>query len=384
MWPTLEASLQAQRQRTAFRAPIFEGEQVFAETVYTGSLGAAYEVDLWGRLRGEARAAALASRASREDVQALAMTTAARVTGAWLDLAHSRRQAALLEEQIAIAREYLDLARLQFGQGQGSALDVTQQEQQIESVQAVLIQERANLQLARHELAVLLGEAPQEFGYTPPRELPALPPLPNPGFPAALLQRRPDLRAVMHRLRAADAQVSAALASRLPQLRLDGAIFTQATSPGRLFETLLWNAAAGLSDTVFSGGREAAAIDTVEARARQALFAYAATFATALQEVANALDTELAQQRLLGSVRRQLEAARSARELARDRYRLGAVDYQRVLDALDAVHRLEREELRVQRQPLGTRVQLHRALGGSFAGATTPPPEIPAAAGRPR
>lgn len=141
------------------------------------------------------------------------MTTAARVIETWLDLTHSRGQAALLEQQIAIAREYLALAQLQFGQGQGSALDVTQQQQQIESVHAALIQEQANLQLARHELAVLLGEAPQEFGYTPPERLPALPPLPDPGLPAALLQRRPDLRARMFRLRAADACCSSSSAA---------------------------------------------------------------------------------------------------------------------------------------------------------------------------
>jgi outer membrane protein, multidrug efflux system len=374
-YPRITAEAGVRRERSPARVPGGGGaRETFTETVYRGSLGARYEFDLWGRLRDTAEAAALQAEASRADRQALAMTLAANITGAWLDLVELRARARLLEAQQALAGELLALAERRLGQGMGSALDVTEQERELQALRASEVQRSLAAELARHRLAVLVGTAPQEFSATPPATLPALSPTPPTGLPAALLERRPDLRAARARLMAADAETAAAVAARLPSLRLDARLFAQATSPAELLETLFWSLGGAVEETLFSGGREAAEIDAAEARARQALYDYAGTMLTALREVADALAREEGQERYLARLRGQLESAREALSLARERYGRGAADYQRVLGALSAVYRLERDVLAARRERLAARVELHRALGGRFPSGLRPAP----------
>lgn len=362
-WPRLEAEAGAGRERREVRLP---ERRVETETSYRASLAASYELDLWGRLRARSEASTGRAEASRADARALAMSLAARITEAWLDLIELGVRGALIADQQELARELLDLAETRLGQGQGSALDVSQQEQRRLALEATESRRATAFALAEHRLAVLLGEAPQGFRYEPPKALPTLPPRPPTGLPAALLERRPDVRAAWWRLHAADAESAEVAASRLPQLRLSAELFTRAATPEGLFDTLFWSLGAAFRDTLFSGGSEAAELDAVEARARQALLDYAGTMLTALREVADALEREagLAEQVRLGE--EQLAAAREALELARDRYGRGAVDYQRVLNALDSRQELERSLLSIRRDRLAARLQLHRALGGRF------------------
>ncbi len=370
-WPSLDANAAVRRSRTALRLPDGQ-EPIFTTTRYTASVAAAYEVDLWGRLAAGEEAATLEARAGAADVAALAMSTAAQTTESWLDLVQHQRERRLLAEQRELARRDLELVQRRFQRGQGSLLDVTQQEQQLESVRSAEVAAQTAAQLARHQLAVLVGQAPQEFALEAPDQLPDLPARPVLGRPAGLLQRRPDVAAALWRVRAADAQVAAALDRRMPTLRLDGRLFGQAARPSALFEELLWEIGAALGGPLWDAGRNRAAVDAAEARARQQLQAYAATFATALREVASALEAEAGGRERLKSLQRQLVSAQRARNLARSRFLNGSVDYLRVLEAGRAVNQVERQHLQARRELLGSRVQLHRALGGA------PPPPPPA------
>ncbi|MFP4283306.1 MAG: efflux transporter outer membrane subunit, partial [Opitutales bacterium] len=289
-WPRLQTEAGVQRERNQVRLPGSGGRrETYAETAYRASLGASYEIDLWGRLRSREEVATLRAEAGQADYRALAMTIAAEVTAAWLDLAELRLRGELLRDRREVARQQLELAERRLGMGQGSALDVTQQAQRVDALDAVLTRQSTALELTRHRLAALVGEAPQRFSVDGGATLPALRGRPPLGLPADLLERRPDVRAAWLRLRAADAETATAVADRLPRLQLDARLFTRATDPAGLLDTLLWSVGAGLSDTLFSGGREEAEVTAAEAAARDQLYTYAGALSTALREVADAL-----------------------------------------------------------------------------------------------
>ncbi|MCA9541902.1 MAG: TolC family protein, partial [Myxococcales bacterium] len=94
------------------------------------SLAASYEVDLWGRVSGTARAAAYEAEAAELDVEATAMTLAAQVAELWFLLAEVTETERLLRAQLETNETLLDLQRFRFGNGLATALDVLQQEQQ--------------------------------------------------------------------------------------------------------------------------------------------------------------------------------------------------------------------------------------------------------------
>ena len=81
------------------------------------SLAASYELDVWGRLRSGQKAAVLDAASRRDDLEALAISTAAEVAEAWFDLLRQRESQDLLERQLEVDETFLELVKLRAGQG---------------------------------------------------------------------------------------------------------------------------------------------------------------------------------------------------------------------------------------------------------------------------
>ena len=211
---------------------------------YGLGLIASYEVDLWGRIRAEHDSALLEAEASREDLNAAAMTVAAEVAERWVSILSQRRQRQLLEQQLASNKTYLDLVELRFRRSLASALDIFQQRQLVERVKAQLPLIEMQERMLENQLAVLLGRVPNRPPQITRREFPLLEPVPAAGLPVQLLENRPDITAALRRLEAADQVLAAARADRLPALRLTGSAAYDSDELEELFENWIGNLAA--------------------------------------------------------------------------------------------------------------------------------------------
>lgn len=340
------------------------------------SASAAYEVDLWGRLRAAARAGSLDAQASREDLETLAMGLVSQVAETWYSLVEGRAQLALLKEQLDVSRTFLDLLELRFGQGLANSLDVFQQRQQVASIEAQLPQVQGGLATLRHQLAVLQGLPPRTAAPSPTTAvLPILPPLPATGLPADLLVRRPDVRARMLRLRSADRQVAGAVADGLPRLSLAPNTGFRAGGLAGLFSNWVWSLAGRLSLPLLDGGRRKAVLRQREAVVAERLDLFSQAMLVALREVEDALEGERHRRLYLERLEEQLRLAERTLEEARHRYLNGLSDYLPVLTALQSQQGLQRTRLAAWRQTLSSRIQLHRALGGGWTRDLSPSSE---------
>ena len=333
---------------------------------------AGYEVDLWGRIQAQRDAALLQAAASREDVNTAAVTIAAEVANRWIQIISQRMQKQLLEEQLRVNETLLELVELRFRMSIVSALDVYQQQQVVEAVKAEIPLVERDEELLRHELAILLGRPPlTELGITRAK-LPQLTSLPPTGLPADLLATRPDVRSAGLRLEAADWQIAAARAARLPALSLTARARYGQGDFDLLFSNWLLSLAANLSVPIMDGGRLAAEVDRTRALADENLAAYYNTVLTAVKEVEDALVSEAKQREHIQGLKQVVATARSALEEAGVRYQNGLNDYLPVLTQLLTVQGLERDLIRRQADLLTSRVQLHRALGGTWPQELTP------------
>ncbi len=382
LWPWLSADAGVTQQRTdigsQFGEDIPTGEpgaeppepDFFSIddsfTTYRASMAASYEVDVWGKIRNRWRAAELDAAAVRAQAESLAITLTSQIAESWLEMVYQREQLDLLEDQLQTSEKFYELTLLRLSRGNATALDVTQQKQNLEQLRGQLALAKGAEAVARNQLAVLVGTAPQADLGLEHDALPDIAPVPDPGVPADLLERRPDLRAAHLQLRAADRRLAAAVAERLPSLQLSANLSLQATEIAELFEQLLYSLSASLSQPIFQGGRITAQIEQAEGVAEEALYSYAQTLLTALREVQDALIQEGQQEEFVESLRRQVDEAETALELARDRYRAGAVDYLRVLTAIRSLQETQQRFLDARRQRLSNRVQLCRALGGTW------------------
>jgi NodT family efflux transporter outer membrane factor (OMF) lipoprotein len=366
LWPEVTAEADASRAQSVFFAG--EGlERTFKSDRLLLTAAATYEVDLWKRVWSTKRASEFDLRATREDLEIAAMTLAAQMANAWVSLIEQNAQRDLLTGQEGVGERFLRLTELRFSQGLASALDVYQQRAQLASTRSQVPLVEAQIGELRNRIAVLRGEPPGGKGVTAGGVLPEPPPLPATGLPGDLLQRRPDVRAAELRVAAADHRVAAAVADRLPAIRLTARGGYQSFSPpDNLFDTTIWTIAGNLAAPLIDGGRRRAEVDRTKAVVAERLNAYGQVFLQAMKEVEDALLQEQQQREHVAELERQAGFSRHALEEAQARYVAGLSDYLPVLTALEALQRVERSELTARRQLLSFRIQLYRALGGSW------------------
>ncbi len=341
------------------------------EQEYELSARASYEVDLWGRVRSAISAAETDALAIEADLVALKMALAAETAELYFELARSRSEARVIQEQIAAAETFLELTKVRHSQGMASAIDIVQQEQQIEELHEVQRGAELDETLTLNALAILAGRPPGSIEVPAAQRLPEqLPPIAD-FLPAQLLERRPDVMAARFRVAAADDRVDAALAERLPQLHLSASLSTQAMNIGELFDFLFVGVAGSIFQSLWDGGRRQGEIDEQVAIKERQLFEFSSVLLDAIREVEDTLARGQALYEMLLYQRRQLDSAEEALELARVQYRAGILDYLRVLTALQSVQQLQRAELESSRLLLSQRVQLCRVAGGHWPDSGT-------------
>lgn len=378
LYPQIDASASAGRQSSRFNL----GGNIIENTSnnFSASVGAGYEVDLWRRIANQGDSAALSALAARDDYESIAITLAAEVSETWFDLVSQRAQRALLEAQLETNETYLELVELRFQKGLVSALDVYQQRQQQVSTRAQITLIDTAIRLLQHRLAVLVGQPPGSMEVATGDTLPeALPPVPAIGLPADLLDRRPDVRAMRRRVEAADYQVATAVADRLPSLRLSASAGFQATTLGDFLSSPVWSLLSSVSQAIFDGGRRRAEVARREAVVEELLMSYGQVLLLAMTEVENAMVQESQQVAYIEDLEETVELADASLREAQARYQQGLIDYLPVLTALQAQQRAELGLLQARRQLVSYRIQLCRALGGTWTQSLAAPESAPEA-----
>jgi len=342
---------------------------------YGLGLVASYEVDLWGRIRATHESALLEAEASREDLNAAAMTIAAEVTDRWVAILSQGLQRQLLEQQLSINKTYLDLVELRFRKSLASALDVFQQRQLVERVKSQLPLIEMQERMLGNQLAVLLGRMPTQAPQVIRQELPVLDTVPAAGLPVQLLQNRPDIAAALRRLEASDQDLAAARADRLPALRLTGGAAYDSDELEELFDNWIVNLAASLTVPIIDGSRRRAEVDINLAAVQQQLAEYRHLVLAAVREVEDALISETKIRAHIAAVENQLQAGQNALTEARTRYINGLNDYLPVLTQLLSVQHLENDLIQRHEDLLVARINLYRAIGGTWTDDLSPPAE---------
>ena len=333
---------------------------------YSLGLSASYELDLWGRVDAQADAARLDARASRQQLEAAAISLTGEVADTWYRLLAQRARRDLLQRQLETNRTVERVVEVRVLQGQAGLADLLRQRELIQQTQEQIAAAEGEVQLLENELAVLLGRAPRRGDLPDERSLPDGPALPRTGVPADLIARRPDVRESLLRVQAADKRVAAAIAERFPRIDLSASLTTAAAAPADLFTSWTSNLAAQLSVPLIDAGQRRAEVDRTQAVVAERLAQFEDTALTALREVEDALTRIAQQDRRVGRLSRQIELARQAVQRLRSRYVNADVDFLDVLDALTRVQDLERQRIDARRQRLAARVELARALAGGI------------------
>lgn len=374
LWPGVDTELGGWRraQRQTVTGPGGETTDTTYTTRLSLGLVASYEVDLWGRIRSARDAAALDVQATREQLQAAAITLIAQLAETWYALVAQHGQVDLLRRQLRTNEEVLGLVTQRFRRGTVGAADVLRQRQLVESTRGNLATAESLAAVRAHQLAVLAGQPPTATIAPRQTALAVLPPLPATGVPTDLLQRRPDLRQAQASVLAADRRLASAIANQFPRIGLTASAETSAEDVRDLFNNWLATLAANLVAPVFDAGTRRAEVRRNRAVVSERLNTYHQTVLVSLAEVEDALVQEQKQRDFLTSLEKQLELSHRIIERIRDSYVKGAVDYLNVLEALLTQQTLQRTHLQARQQLIAYRLDLYRALAGGWELARPP------------
>lgn len=368
LFPQLGLDADASRARgsgTTTRGVIFTPTP---RNLFGSALSASYVVDVWGRLRDQRRAAEASAEALAYQTEVVRLATRAGVVNAYLLHALSREQLRIAGENLANAERIARVIRERLAAGTGTALDLAQQESLVANQRASLPPLRQNAANALNALALLVGRPAPSLGIRGTGLKAFATPRAAPGIPAALLARRPDIRAAEAALEAAEANMEAARKALYPQIQLTGQTGFSSAALNTLLrpESALFSLAAGLTQVVFDGGRLGAQVEVSDAQRQERLELYRKAILSALVDVENALVAIRESESREAALRVAVSKAETAFRLAEERLRQGTIDLVILLNTQQTLFSVQNALADARFARLSASVALFQALGGDW------------------
>lgn len=345
------------------------GDLPVAQTYTAGASLAAFELDLFGRVRNLSEAALQGYLAQEETRRAAQLSLIAEVANAYLTLAADQELLQLAQATLETHEQSLQLAEKRHQVGSASALDVSQVRTQVEAARTDVARYSGQVAQDTNALNLLVG-APVESALLPTRlsaGVTGLAPLPA-GLPSDVLLRRPDVQAAEHRLLAANANIGAARAAFFPSITLTGGIGSASGELSGLFDsgTHVWNFAPSINLPIFQGGRLRAGLGMAKADRDIALAQYEKSIQAGFRDVADALALTTTLTRQRQSQQALVAAATQAETLSKARYEAGRDSYLTQLDAQRTLYAAQSGMVAVQLAEQSNRIALYRVLGGGW------------------
>jgi multidrug efflux system outer membrane protein len=338
------------------------------------SLGVSWEPDLWGRLRYGRNAAQATHASAQADYEFARQSLAASTARSWFTATETLQQRQLADDMVKASEQLVSLAEQRQKIGAGNAQDVALARANLGNFQDAARQVRLAHDQTLRALEALLGRYPSAELTARPN-LPSLPAAVPAGLPLEMLERRPDMVAAERRVAAAFNRVGEAKAAQLPRIILNAnvaAIDSQILQLKDDFDNPTAGAGANLIAPIYKGGALKAQVRIRTLEQKEAVAEYARMALRALGDVEGALasaHTLADRETVLKAV---VADSTHALELAQTSYRVGRTDLRSVQQQQLNVYAAQLALLRVQSEQLAQRVNLHLALGGSFAAS---PPE---------
>jgi len=360
-----------------------------AQGFFLGIASAAWEADVWGRIRRMNEAARAQYFASEEARRGVMLTLVSDISQAYFELLGLRLQLAIAEETRQSYTATLTLFTERLQGGIGNALQTSRAAADLATTVAMTSELKRLIALKENQISLLRGQSPGAVATNVKLLEEIVPPDVPAGLPSTLLERRPDVLAAALNVRVANAQIGIAQSAFFPAIGLT-TFFGKLSTPLEDItssNTNAWSLGARFAGPIFNAGALKANKRRAVAYWEQVTAQYFQTALTAFRDVSDALISREQYEAIRAEQTRAVQSNEEAVRLARSRYLEGLSSYVEVLDALQ---RLYPAQLLLAQTEVNRRlvvIQLYKALGGGWnltneqwiagdasAGVRNPPP----------
>ena len=363
LFPSLDAEASAgqerARQNTALPPQTARSHQA--------DLTAAFEIDLFGRLRSLSHAAQEQYLATEAGARAARLTLVSEVAQAYLTLAADRTLLGVSTDTVASADRTVALTQARLSGGVAARTDLAQAQTLLEQARSDQAQLTTQVAQDRNALELLVGAGVAEA------DLPAgldevdgkLGEAPS-GLDSRILLRRPDVVEAEYKLRAANAQIGAARAAFFPTISLTGLAGYASPALSSLFSghNTTWQVGSAATLPIFAGGANVAGLAEAHGEQHLALANYQLAVQTAFRDVADALARRGTMQQQLAAQQALFVAATSAYDLSFARYKEGIDAYLDTLVTQRTLYNARQTLTQTRFDRAQNLVALYTALGG--------------------
>ena len=332
----------------------------------TVGINVSYEIDLFGKLRRGVEAARADSEAVRAAGDLARITVVADVVRAYVESCSAGDELAVAKQSLALQKQRVALSQRLRDAGRGNQTDVTRGVTQVRTLAADIPRFEGRRKVAQYQLAALLARSPADLPKAV-AECERLPKLRQPipiGDGAALLRRRPDVRAAERQLAAATARIGVATAALYPSISIGASagsvgvaadLFSSTTNRWSFGPLISWS---------FPVNGQRARVREAEATTGGALAHFDGVVLNALRETQSSLATYAADVQRTEALRTAYESARNSADETHRLYLAGRESFISDLDATRTLTSAQAQVAAAEGQVATDQVRLFLALGG--------------------
>ncbi len=376
LFPQVNATAQAGRERLSE----MDAEPLIGvpnpQNAKSASLGASWEIDLWGKIRRMTEAAEADAKAMEQARRAALLSIVSNIVTQYVNLLALDEQLTIAKDTSANYGESLRIIELQFKYGVTSQMTVAQAASQYETARSQIPQIEHNITQTENAINILRGRHPGPVvrgSVLAQLKTPAVPA----DLPSNLLLRRPDILSAEQDLVAANAMIGATRAMYFPTISLTGAFGTSSEHLRNLWKgpAKTWSFAGAVSLPIFQGGSIRSQVRQAEAGQRAALAQYENAVQSAFADVDNALSYRQRVNEQLDRETRLVARLKDYSRLAKLQYDEGYSAYSVVLQADQSLFPRQLTLAQLHASSLTSVVGIYKSLGGGWidlADAKTP------------
>ena len=339
----------------------------FESSNFSANLVMQWEIDIWGKLRNQRKAAFKNFEASYNELSYLQFSLGTRFALSYYDAVEAKMQQSLSEQIYQSLKEVRDVVSERYERGLTSSLDLRLSESALANSELQKINQSIQSVKLLRDLEVILGKYPSSslvISKTLPLSIPSVPA----GIPSELIERRPDVKAAINRMEAASYEHVQSKRNLFPSFSLTATGGTSASDLNNILngDYSVWNLGANITAPIFQSGRLRNNVKLKNSQLSISEIEAAKTMIRAFSEVEQALFVQNAIKEQLKAVSAAEQQSKAAYLLAFDRYQKGLTDLVTVLNSQNQWRNTQSLQISVQKNQIMSFTNLLLALGGHF------------------
>ena len=334
---------------------------------YFAGLRSSWEVDIWGKLKTQRKAAYTRYLATEKARQAVTTSLVAQVASMYYSLINLDTELDIIKKNIALQESAVETIKVQKEAGGANELAVKQFQAQLLNTKSLEIDINQKIVALENQINFLLGRFPQTIERSTTLDQ-SLPNKIQAGIPTQMLRRRPDVRQAELEMLANYEDQQAARLAFLPSLNITAMLGFNAFKGNLIFNpgSLAYNALGGLTAPLLNRKALKAGQKRAEAASLEALFAYNKSILNGFQEVHTSLNKIENSKKITELKKEEVAVLQQAVTTSRDLFRTGYATYLEIIMAQKSVLEAELTLTDVQTDQYLALIELYRSVGGGW------------------